>query len=411
MNKSIHSNTLQQKTSRDRPHRVDLHATRYVRSVTASLAILSVVAASSAHPIASSPCRRATPGSSDLTPAQLRLLIEAARSRLPSFAVRYTLGSGPVALADEWEYAVFAAAVPETSVRLTAWTSAPDEARDPNDAPLDPDVVSWGFDASTSRAYVLDEVGQSMRLARAGGLVGLGGISSEYEQCSGIAPLHCAAFGERARVDLLRMLAEPATVVRPGEAECGGYSCIVIESPLGGGTLVEPGSALDHRLRTWVAPQLGYAQVASETIIGGTMRQRRSASEFHQVADGATWLPLFAVVENTSPDSPSRVELRVLREADGRPAIALGEGVVVTRAPGVGTEVRDLDTGEVRITTAGWEQQANRILAAHDGAGGGNAINRGGGAAMAAVVPLISLLAGFGLARVRRPAIPRGHRA
>ena len=411
MKSSAQNSTRQQWPSGKRPHRMKRVSTRHVRSVTASLAILSAVFASSVPAVACSPCGPADSGSPDLTPAQLRLLIETARSRLPSYAVRYTLDSGPVALADAWEYAVSTAAVPETSVRLTAWTSAPDEARDSNGAPLDPDVMSWGFDASTSRAYVLDEVGQSMRLARTGGLVGLGGISSEYEQCSGIAPLHCAAFGERARVDLLRMLAEPATVVRPGESECGGYSCIVIESPLGGGNLVEPGSALDHRLRTWVAPQLGYAQVASETFIGGAMRQRRSASEFHQVADGATWLPLFAVVENTSPDAPSRVELRVMREADGRPAIALGEGVVVTRAPGVGTEVRDLDTGEVRIATAGWEQQANRILAAHGGDGGGAAPDRGGGAAMLAMIPLISLLAGFGFARVRRPANPRGHRA
>jgi len=65
----------------------------------------------------------------------------------------------------------------------------------------------------------------------------------------------------------------------------------------------------------------------------------------------------------------------------------------------------------VRIATAGWEQQANRILAAHGGDGGGAAPDRGGGAAMLAMIPLISLLAGFGFARVRRPANPRGNRA
>lgn len=374
--------------------------------VLAGAASLALTAASTAGPIPTKAPACQTGESASLTAAQLRLLVEAARKRLPDFAVRYTLKTGDVALGGDWEYALSEPGLPETSVRLTARTPAPAEARGGDGQPPDPDVVSWGFDASTARAYVHDEVGQSLQLSRTGSRVGLGGVSSEYEQCTGIAPLHCAAFGDEARVDLLRLLAAAGTIVRPGESECGGHSCIVVEAPLGGATLAEEGGPLDSRLRIWVAPDLGYAQVASETILGGKLRHRRSASEFHEVAVGATWLPLMAVVESFTGESSQRVEARVLRTSDGKPQLDLGASVVVTRGPGVGTEVRDLDTGEVRVSTAGWDQQAQRILAAHAPGGGAPAVERHSGW-MLAGLPLMAAGVGFGLSRARREP---GHR-
>jgi hypothetical protein len=306
-------------------------------------------------------------------------------------------------------------------VRLTVETPVPEElaaeaaAEAAASAPDAPDVVVWGFDATIGRAYAADEVGQLVRRSQSGRTVGLAGVSSDFEQLTGMAPLHAAAFGADGRADLLDALLEPAARVSESLALRDGQECVIVDLPLlAGGMLAAEGSAEDNRLRYWIAPALGYAQVACETVIAGELRMRRSASDFVEVAAGAPHLPLHGTIEMLAPGgagAPRLSQLAVLRNDDGSPRLLTGEAVVVEHRPSVGTTVRDLDTGEVHIATANWAAQAESILARHGVVRSGelqhdelraSETTQRAGLWMLAAIPLIGGGGAFAAARRRR---------
>ena len=365
-------------------------------------------------------------GSSDaLTPDELRLLIATARERLPRYSLEYSVYAEGGLLGGKWVYAVAEPANPRSSVRLTVETPVPEElaaeaaaeaaARGAASAPDAPDVVVWGFDATIGRAYAADEVGQLVRRSQSGRTVGLAGVSSDFEQLTGMAPLHAAAFGADGRADLLDALLEPAARVSESLALRDGQECVIVDLPLlTGGMLAAEGSAEDNRLRYWIAPALGYAQVACETVIAGELRMRRSASDFVEVAAGAPHLPLHGTIEMLAPGgagAPRLSQLAVLRNDDGSPRLLTGEAVVVEHRPSVGTTVRDLDTGEVHIATANWAAQAESILARHGVVRSGelqhaelraSETTQRAGLWMLAAIPLIGGGGAFAAARRRR---------
>ena len=254
-----------------------------------------------------------------------------------------------------------------------------------------------------------------MRRSQSGRTVGLAGVSSDFEQLTGMAPLHAAAFGADGRADLLDALLEPAARVSESLALRDGQECVIVDLPLlTGGMLAAEGSAEDNRLRYWIAPALGYAQVACETVIAGELRMRRSASDFVEVAAGAPHLPLHGTIEMLAPGgagAPRLSQLAVLRNDDGSPRLLTGEAVVVEHRPSVGTTVRDLDTGEVHIATANWAAQAESILARHGVVRSGelqhdelraSETTQRAGLWMLAAIPLIGGGGAFAAARRRR---------
>ena len=365
-------------------------------------------------------------GSPDaLTPDELRLLIATARERLPRYSLEYSVYAEGGLLGGKWVYAVAEPANPRSSVRLTVETPVPEElaaeaaaeaaAGGAASAPDAPDVVVWGFDATIGRAYAADEVGQLVRRSQSGRTVGLAGVSSDFEQLTGMAPLHAAAFGADGRADLLDALLEPAARVSESLALRDGQECVIVDLPLlTGGMLAAEGSAEDNRLRYWIAPALGYAQVACETVIAGELRMRRSASDFVEVAAGAPHLPLHGTIEMLAPGgagAPRLSQLAVLRNDDGSPRLLTGEAVVEEHRPSVGTTVRDLDTGEVHIATANWAAQAESILARHGVVRSGelqhdelraSETTQRAGLWMLAAIPLIGGGGAFAAARRRR---------
>ncbi len=387
---------------------------RRERALRVSASCAAIAAALGLTPAAPAVCSRPE----IQTAEQLRLLVETARQRLPSFSVEYTLHEGDdgdeghMQFGGVWEYAVSDPARVDSSVRQTVRTAAPVEVRAQNGESVPPDVVSWGFDAANDQAYYADEASQLMRVAASGAGVGLSSMANDYEQCTGIAPYSTAAFDGAARADLLQALAEDGAMVLPGTMLWGGYECVVVDVPLvSGGVLAEAGTTFDNRLRYWIAPDLGFAQVAVETFSSGRLRMRRWGADFFETAVGAPCLPMTAgieLIEDGSTDggeSDSAVgkplTLSVLRAPDGSPRVQWGPDVVVTLEPSVGTRIENLDTGVVRLATAGWGDRAARILAAH-GIAGVSGEKSSNGVLFLVGVPLVVAGIGFAVGRSGR---------
>jgi hypothetical protein len=293
-----------------------------------------------------------------ITAVSLGELISAHRQRWPAFEVRYTHDFSPQMRHDgqlrSGEMALTYANGNPSSSRATVRS----EARVAMVGPManEPDsCVNWMFDSETGAVTVADATAAIARVSQR--LTTLDG-NREFENFTGLGVMQSLTAEAPSRHDLVTALRGSDAVLRGATVAVGAYDCLVIDVP------IEADTDIADRHTFYVCESLNYAVVALEVVVSDKVWSRRVASEFLEIAPGAPHLPLVGTLwcrgDGTSEISQ---EIRVLRAADGTPEIRLGADVRLAVELAPGTSVEDLDTGAVRIVSAGWSDGPAAILA------------------------------------------------
>jgi hypothetical protein len=191
--------------------------------------------------------------------------------------------------------------------------------------------------------------------------LGLRSASREYWAFMGYFPIASLTGDTPLLNDVEQLLKEPTATVAPTLETIRGHACVVVELPgqrTDGSTFVQ--------WRGHYAPDLGYAQVRFELLApDGSPRSRWESTEFLEVGDGLTAIPLAGEFSQwEGRDQAVRtgvVSMEVLVGADGAPLVASGETVDYEVDLPAGTELFDWDTGT--LTTLGAPTSFPALLA------------------------------------------------